>query len=262
MANVVCLSPLKFYDSLKKQERFKPYAHGNINPLLAKSGELPNFQFCLLNPGANFNNAFLFPVVGGNAIDVTSEIAHTSFVYNDIFICQKAGIPKLVGEYYLVLDFDKEYYYSEVICFTENLENCIYLEYWNTSSDFEIGNNVGKVTFTNRFRFGVYLKTFIGKPEYTFEETSSKRLGYTFVESQVSKKVYKFNVLLPEFICDALRIVRLCGSKQITADGEITPLLSFDMDVDWQTQGDLASVNCEFETDNVIVNFGSTNIIK
>ena len=28
------------------------------------------------------------------------------------------------------------------------------------------------------------------------------------------------------------------------------------MDAEWQAQGDLASVTCEFETDNVIANIG------
>ena len=48
------------------------------------------------------------------------------------------------------------------------------------------------------------LKGEIGKPEYNFEEESTKRLGYVYVESQVSKKTYMFNTVVPEYICEAL----------------------------------------------------------
>ena len=96
----------------------------------------------------------------------------------------------------------------------------------------------------------------LGKPEYSYEEQATNRLGYNYIESQVSKKIYKFNAVLPEYLCDALRIVRLCSNKKLTSKGETYDMLSFGMDVDWQEQGDLASVTCEFEIDNIIVNTG------
>ena len=100
------------------------------------------------------------------------------------------------------------------------------------------------------------LKGEIGKPEYNFEEESTKRLGYVYVESQVSKKTYKFNTVVPEYICDALRLVRLCDNKIIRCKDDEYEAISFEMEADWETQGDLASVTCEFETDNVIANIG------
>jgi hypothetical protein len=162
---------------------------------------------------------------------------------------------KYEGEYYLQFSTNKgNKYYSEIFCFTNALDNYLELEYWNPESDFELSNGI--VTFTNNFKFKVLLNSELGKPEYNFEEETTKRLGYNFIESQVSKKVYKFNTILPEYLCDALRLVRLCSNKIIKSKGEIFEMLSFEMAVDWQDQGDLASVNCEFEVDNVIVNFG------
>ena len=61
---------------------------------------------------------------------------------------------------------------------------------------------------------------------------------------------------MPEFLCDALRIVRLCSNKRIVSKGEEYDLLSFEMEAEWQTQGDIASVSCEFEVDNIITNLG------
>lgn len=145
-------------------------------------------------------------------------------------------------------------YYSDIFCFTSALEDCLEINYWNSSGNFYLKNGI--VLFDDNFRFKLYLKSELGKPEYDFEEESTKRLGYIFVESQVSKKVYKFNTVLPEFICDAMRLIRLCSDKVLISKNETYDMLTFEMDVEWQTQGDLASVTCEFETDNVIVNLG------
>lgn len=145
-------------------------------------------------------------------------------------------------------------YYSDVFCFTNALEDCLEIEYWNSVGNFYLKNGI--VSFDDNFKFKLFLKSEIGKPEYNFEEESTKRLGYNFIESQVSKKIYKFNAVIPEFICDAMRIIRLCDNKIIKSKGEEYEAITFEMEAEWQTQGDLASVTCEFETDNVITNLG------
>jgi hypothetical protein len=82
-------------------------------------------------------------------------------------------------------------------------------------------------------------------------------MGYTFIESQVSKKTYRFVALAPEYLCDALRIVRLCNNKVIEAEGRVYRALTFSIDPAWEEQGDLASIECEFEIDSVISNIGN-----
>lgn len=47
MPNPVCISPLKFYDSLAKQSHRKSYAYGHIFPLITKTGWVPAFQFII-----------------------------------------------------------------------------------------------------------------------------------------------------------------------------------------------------------------------
>lgn len=161
------------------------------------------------------------------------------------------------GLYYIILSSGNGglwTYYSEVFCFTNITSDCLELEYWNETGNFAIKNGV--IAFPADFHFKMLLKTEIGKPEYNFEEESTKRLGYTFVESQVSKKTYKFNVIVPEYICDALRLVRLCDNKIIRCKDDEYEAITFEMEAEWQTQGDLASVTCEFETDNVVANIG------
>lgn len=262
MANPICLSPLKFYDSLDKQEFRKTYAYGHISPLITKANTISPFQF-VIPSGTSISYARIYKV-NGSYIDVTQQMKDAGLSIITIgdyklVIYHPANFPivdlKYEGEYYLAIKLNTEViYYSEVFCYTNQLNDCLEIEYWNRTGDFTLKD--GLITFIDNFRFKLYLKSELGKPEYNFEEEATKRLGYSFVESQVSKKVYRFNTVIPEYLCDAMRLIRLCSNKTLKSRDETYDMLTFDMDVDWQQQGDLASVTCEFETDNVIVNLG------
>lgn len=158
------------------------------------------------------------------------------------------------GLYYLLIGiYDLGDIYSDVFTVCNKVDDYLLLEYYN-SYNFELKNGV--VDFSDNFKFKCYLNTQVGKPEYDFEEEATERMGYTFIESQVSKKIYKFTFLAPEYLCDALRIVRLCENKKITSKLQIYDLTTFNMEPEWEDQGDLAAVECEFETDTVIANIG------
>jgi hypothetical protein len=272
MANPICLSPLKFYDGIAKQRHRKTYAYGQISPLVVKQHTLPPFQFVipneLFNAGSQLSTVILYdaktdkPALPNNLAQILIETGFTIKEKNGYKIAvYPAKLPihtiEQEGFYYLKLASSNNEawkYYSEVFCFASNTDSYIEIEYWNETGDFSLKN--GAVTFDDCFHFKLLLNSELRKPEYNFEEESTKRLGYTFVESQVSKKTYKFNTIVPEFICDAMRIIRLCDNKIIRNRGDEYEAITFEMDAEWQTQGDSASVNCEFETDNVIVNLG------
>lgn len=276
MANPICLSPLKFYDSLAKQSHRKSYAYNHITPIITKTGWIPPFQFVIptrdyANSGGTAYYYFsVYDAKNNNRLvyqynnpgkeyfekNITISIIDGSIVFMHF---GKTLFPYLQREglYYIKIESRNDgiwTYYSEVFCFTNVTSDCLELEYWNETGNFVIKNGV--IAFPSGFHFKLLLKGEIGKPEYNFEEESTKRLGYVYVESQVSKKTYKFNVVVPEYICDALRIVRLCDNKIIRCKDDEYEAISFEMEADWQTQGDLASVTCEFETDNVIANIG------
>ncbi len=263
MANPICLSPLKFYDSLDKQEFRKTYAFGHISPLITKANAISPFQFVIPVNNSSINSVKICKI-NGDYIDITqlmkdAGLSIISVNGYKLVIYHPANFPivdiKYEGEYYLVIELNTGIqFYSEVFCCTNQLNDCLEIEYWNETGDFALKD--GLITFQDNFRFKLYLKSELGKPEYNFEEEATKRLGYSFIESQVSKKVYKFNTIIPEYICDAMRLIRLCSNKVLKSKEETYDMLTFDMDVDWQQQGDLASVTCEFETDNVIVNLG------
>ncbi len=273
MAKLTCLSPLKFYTDVKLQNRYRSFAYGHIAPLITSFNNISPFQFSLVYSGAfsKISEVFLYDAntneqISGNLIsqffDNGLSTYNTSGIITVLFDGRLplSNILKYEGQYYLSVSVlfnnssEKVVCYSEVFCYTNNIDDCIKIEYWNPENSFNLKN--GQIVFSNNFHFILYLKTELGKPEYSFEEEVTKRLGYSFIESQVSKKTYKFNCIVPEYLCDAMRIIRLCSNKKIYYKNEEYDALTFDMSVEWQEQGDLASVNCEFDVDNIIVNLG------
>lgn len=262
MANPICISPLKFYDNFHKQNRYRSFAYGHVAPLITNPNVVSPFQLIV---SGNVSEVYVRSAdtnkrVTGNVVERFKDAGLRNVSKNGYSILLFLGIFPLSG----VIDYEGQYwleihsgewYYSEVFCFDNNIDDCLKVEYWNPEGDFALKNGI-IVLGSENFHFILLLKSELGKPEYSFEEEATKRLGYSFIESQVSKKTYKFNTVIPEYLCDAMRIIRLCSQKKITCKGETYDAITFNMEVDWQEQGDLASVTCEFDVDNIITNLG------
>lgn len=261
MSNPVCISPLKFYDSPAKQNHRKSYAFGQIYQLITYNNMLLPFQVVLAS-GTSVDWVRLYDFNTDKYTDITTSMKENGLViksFTGFKLLKYPGTLPIVeikheGLYYLVISISGlGTIYSDLFTVTNRVSDYLLIEYSN-SYNFELKNGI--VDFSDNFSFKCYLNTQVGKPEYDFEEESTKRLGYVYVESQVSKKTYKFNTVVPEYICDALRLVRLCDNKIIRCKDDEYEAITFEMEAEWQTQGDLASVTCEFETDNVIANIG------
>lgn len=262
MANPICISPLKFYDDFHKQNRYRSFAYGHVAPLITNPNIISPFQLLVSGNVSEvyIRNANTNKRVTGNVVEKFKDAGLRNILKNSynvllfLGIFPLSGIIDYEGQYWLEIH-SGEWYYSEVFCFDNNIDDCLKVEYWNPESDFALKNGV-IILGSENFHFILLLKSELGKPEYSFEEEVTKRLGYSFIESQVSKKTYKFNAIIPEYLCDAMRIIRLCSQKKITCKGETYDAITFNMEVDWQEQGDLASVTCEFDVDNIVTNLG------
>lgn len=255
------ISPLPFYDDISLQNHRKDYAFGQIYPLVIHRNMLLPFQLCV-NNGDSISEAYLYNANGKCIANILQELKENGLVvksYTDFKLVKYPGtLPvnsiKHEGQYYIWLRLNGgPVLYSEIFTVINRIDDYLEIEYTN-SYNFELKNGV--IDFSDNFKFKCYLPAQIGKPEYDFEEEATERMGYTFIESQVSKKLYKFTFLAPEYLCDALRIVRLCNDRQITSKGQVYDLTTFNMKPEWEEQGDLAAVECEFETDTVISNIG------
>ena len=94
-------------------------------------------------------------------------------------------------------------------------------------------------------------------PEYTFTEDGEERDGRFFPIKQISEKVYKFKAVVPEYLCDCMRLIRLSDVVIITDQlGRTYNVEHFEMDVKWLDGGHLAEIDCSFETDTVVKKVG------
>lgn len=262
-------SPLAFRKKEYKATYEKWYAFGKNYAIPASANTLTPFQFTELN----------IPVFDPDTIEVeavneeTGEATKTG-VYVSFDVMPEHGgvlyvspgknsfreaLPQ--GTYRARFSIGDEVYISTPFCVIPGIETSskyLLIEYWN---DEKIAYPGGFITTgaNNDFRYQMYVPATICKPKYEFEEELTKRAGYKFLELQTSTKVYAFTFVAPEFICDAMRLIRLSDYIRISHDGEYYNALNFEFDVDWQEQLYLAAVDCQFETDSIIQKLPSFN---
>lgn len=263
-------SPLAFREKSMKATYKKWYAYGKEFALPFSTTELPPFQFTVVNlPSFDPTTVEVFlvdeatgtRVATGVKIKVDSMDGHGSVLYvspgSNVYA--KSIEPGVYRAEFAIPE--GETYVSTPICVTEGIEtntNFVKLEYWN---DEKLAYPNGFVTTgtDNDFKFQMYIPTTFFKPKYEFEEEITKRAGYKFLELQTCNKVFGFNFLAPEYICDALRLVRLSDYIRFSHDGEYYNALNFEYTPDWQDNGYLAAIECQFETDTIIQKLPSFN---
>jgi hypothetical protein len=147
-------------------------------------------------------------------------------------------------------------FYSDRLYITDDIHNYILLS-WTNDTDLAIGRRI--IPYSYGYNPSVFIDTHIGKPEYAFEEEIVERLGYKFVQSAISKKIYRCAFTAPEYLCDSLRIMRICNNKRVIRYdfpnyGETLEPMVMTMDVNWDEQGHYANVDLSFEVDLVAAN--------
>lgn len=252
---------LPWYDSVDKQNRRKWYAYGQTYPLICPVGNILPFQFVSDTALTIQSNLYAINKDTGQSLDLGVQpiVTEKTIKDNTYYVVKLNNVSIInlnVGQYYLQMNTSEGYLYSEEFTVVDNPSDYIKVEYWNEDN---LHFSHGEINFEDDFRFILYINSTIGKPEYEFEEELTKRLGYKFIESQTSNKIYKFAFVAPEYICDAMRLIRMCDYIKITTKHDSYNALSFSYDPKWQEQGDLASVEVEFDTDCIIQKLESFN---
>ena len=251
------LSVLPWYTSLDKQNAKKWYAFGNVWPLVMPTNRIIPYQFVVPFTNVAITGSSIISLDTKDIYD--GQSSHTLVTRVDYTVVKSNGFTVSLpeGRYYAKIDFANGVtYYSEVFTLVSNISDYVKIQYWN---DDILVYNGGEINYEDEFKFEMYLCTTIGKPEYSFEEEVTKRLGYKFPELQVSNKLYKFTCIGPEYLCDAMRLIRLSDYIKIVSKDDSYNALTFSYDAKWETQGDLASIEVEFETDTIIQKLSSFN---
>ncbi|WBF54319.1 tail fiber protein [Bacteroides phage vB_BfrS_UZM3] len=262
-------SPLAFRKKESKATYEKWYAFGKNYAIPASANTLIPFQFTDVNVGEVQPDSIEVVAVNqetGESIKTGVYVSRDDMPEHGSVLYVSPGknsfreaLPQ--GTYRAEFSIGTQMYISTPFCVIPGIETSskyLLIEYWN---DEKIAYPGGFITTgaNNDFRYQMYVPATICKPKYEFEEELTKRAGYKFLELQTSTKVYAFTFVAPEFICDAMRLIRLSDYIRISHDGEYYNALNFEFDVDWQEQLYLAAVECQFETDSIIQKLPSFN---
>lgn len=283
------LSVIPFYRSLEEQDFRKSWAYGQVFTLPVSRNYLLPFFFSInglverrvksveiyrnkcgeaqpfYNNGS-FNEDFdlSFNVYGsGDWTDFfqsnglftmqTGDSTITTTIYYCAEEVRSLNLPK--GQYYLriVLDNDVDFF-SEVFTCVDDDDLAKYVQIkWRSYNNLTYAGGV--IPYEDEYFSNVlYLDTDIGMPEYPFEEEGETRNGYFFATKQLSYKKYKFNFIAPEYLCDAMRIIRMSDYISIKDPrAKWYDATSFLLnDPEWLEQGHYANVDCEFTTDTIV----------
>lgn len=283
------LSPLPWYETIDEQGFRKSYAYGKVWPLIAHKDYLLPFQIVLPYVASpEYPEDFVFTIhqVGTDkSFDLSAAIREAGFT---IVPFSESGFSVLsfpaayklnwrllgrdfdesfdesfggeghtsIGRYYLSMVYTlngvETEIYSEVLTLVDCLGGYLRLEWFSFDDIYYEGGALAYsgVDYMNYLNICAE----VAMPDYTFEEEGEERDGFFFATKQTSEKTYRFSFLATEEICDAVRIVGLSDVVSV-----IDPLGrryicdKFSMTPEWQPQGYLAAVNCEFQTDTVVI---------
>lgn len=259
------ISVLPWYTSIEQQNHRKSYAYGTIYPLFTPKRTLLPFQIMRNTSSRNITGAQLYDKNGVLFADITTALKETGLqivpfasLGYDVIVYPSLlpfAIDTPDGIYYARMTDGVNVWYSEMFTIVGDLSGYLKIE-WYDVENFVF--DAGQIVYQNpKFHNVLYLCTELGKPEYTFEEEGETRDGYFFSEKQISEKTYRCMALAPEYLCDVMRFIRMSDKVFVTDKyGCQYDCDTFLITPKWQTQGDLASVEIEFETATVAKKIG------
>lgn len=254
----------------------KPWAYGLVYPFVVPHGFLPTAQILLPDGISAIDSLMLYKAddpsfsyeIPDSGEYFSVENYYVGSKYAVVIYCEEI-LPTVLdqGRYYMVLASGDYSWYSDIFTMVgpypgnDSLQNYIKIE-WCDEHDFitDDGAVVYQLSHRNdrieQFWNRLYLLSDIGKPDYRFEEEGEEREGYFFPLSQISKKVYRFKFLAPEYLCDSVRLIRMADHISIEYSGHVYNVTGFSPSFSWQEGGLLAAVEVEFETNTVAKKIG------
>lgn len=257
------LSVLPWYTSIEQQNARKWWVYNRVYPLFTPSGFVLPFQLMIPHEASHtidielwdgYSNEYIADIHLEDSGMVVKQFATRGYdviVYPGLF---PAFSPLYNGRYYLVATIDSETYYSEIFTVVNDITPYLKITWWDRE-DFVM--DAGTIVYTSpAFKNVLYLNSDIAKPEYTFEEEGEMRDGYFFPSKQISEKKYKFSFFASEYLLDVMRFIRMADYAEIEFHGQRYSLDTFLITPEWESNGDIAGVQAEFETATVAKKIG------
>jgi len=217
--------PLRFYQKLEHQNRYRKGAAAKVFKLLAPTNRLLPFQLKRAATLLPIQSIKYVSVVDGSSTELLASLdsgelqtfAFQTYDYLVHFGIEDLGLTMPEGEYYLEVTDSVNTWYSEVIQVTDfdaddlTANSCVVtkLTYYDTCDVADI--------FYRTQAFGgpqykniVYLDVDIGKPEYDYnEEGDEDGEGRFEADYKRLEKQYLLQGVFPEYMVDALTLIPL-----------------------------------------------------
>lgn len=259
------LSVLPWYDSIERQNARKWWVYNKVYPLFTPAGFMLPFQIMREHRTNEIVSFRIYKRDNSLVGDFTQVMKETGLkVVNPIgareidVIVYSGLLPAFTkfanGQYYAVMSDGVQTWYSEVFTIVNDISGYLKLEWWDVD-DFYMDEGV-IIYKSPLFRNKLYLCADIAKPEYIFEEDGETRDGYFFPAKQISEKRYHFTFLASEYLLDVMRFVRMADYAQITKNEQVYKLDTFLITPEWEDNGDVASVDAEFDTATIAKKIG------
>lgn len=259
------LSVLPWYDSIERQNARKWWVYNKVYPLFTPAGFMLPFQVMREHRTNEIVSFRIYKRDNSLVGDFTQVMKETGLkVINPIgareidVIVYSGLLPAFTkfanGQYYAVMSDGVQTWYSEMFTVVNDISGYLKLEWWDVD-DFYMDEGV-IIYKSPLFRNKLYLCADIAKPEYIFEEDGETRDGYFFPAKQISEKRYHFTFLASEYLLDVMRFVRMADYAQITKNKQVYKLDTFLITPEWEDNGDVASVDAEFDTATVAKKIG------
>ena len=259
------LSVLPWYDSIERQNARKWWVYNKVYPLFTPAGFMLPFQVMREHRTNEIVSFRIYKRDNSLVGDFTQVMKETGLkVINPIgareidVIVYSGLLPAFTkfanGQYYAVMSDGVQTWYSEMFTIVNDISRYLKLEWWDVD-DFYMDEGV-IIYKSPLFRNKLYLCADIAKPEYIFEEDGETRDGYFFPAKQISEKRYHFTFLASEYLLDVMRFVRMADYAQITKNEQVYKLDTFLITPEWEDNGDVASVDAEFDTATVAKKIG------
>lgn len=263
---------LAWYPDQRYQQHRKSYAQGQVWPLVSLHYTLPPFQVYREHLAATPISSLIITHIDTNAqYDIIGAITAAGFNIQEFSPTGETAYDLIInvgqtpmtdisfpeGMYDAVMTDGTNTWYSERFYMKAYVDNLIKINYWHRTP-FTVP--LGHISYVDPYYNFIYLPlpTEVNRPKYEEEEEVEDRDGFKFPIYMVSKKVFRIvGLLLPEYLCDAMRLIWMHTDVTVEFDGiEYTTdnfRVIFD---DFEKTGHLCPVTIEFYTDTVVTKTG------
>ena len=258
-------SVIPFFGALEEQSHRRTYAYGAIYPIYVPQNMLLPFQICRRTRENDIQSVRLYRSDDTYIGNITQQMrdaglmikSYAEYGYDTIIFPSVVAMTAVqeIGQYYIVISDGVETWYSDMFTVVDDIGDYLKIRWYCEEDMYYRG---GVITYQQpKFINTLYLNTQLGKPEYPFTEESEERDGLLFPTKQYTEKTYKFTCLASEAMCDVMRLIRMADYIQVTDPyGNKYDADQFLFTPTWQEQGNLASVECEFQTATIFKQIG------